>query len=199
MRTRTSRNLLMQTPALRCIKNTLIVADKQMAVGPWQSRSRLECHELGHEVGEGPISHQDARELIERLAGTIGIQWYLSFILIAAFAISGVSLLTSSNPVSFGDYLALLVLVVFMFLTLNLLVIVYSKPISFDQHGISIGWLWAEKTQYDWDQVVELRNLPFVPGVATLKLSDRKCWPIFMDLDRARHLNDAILIWKSAR
>ena len=81
---------------------------------------------------------------------------------------------------------------------MSLLLNVYSKPVSFDRHGVSIGWFWGAKTHYDWDQVLELRNLPFVPGVAVLRFDDRKCWPIFMDLDRARHLNDAILIWKSA-
>lgn len=175
------------------------MADKRKAVDPLQSRGGLECFEVGQKLEEAPIPQQEARELIAQYAGTIGLQWYLSLILITAVAIAGVSLLTSSKPVSFSDYLALFILIVFVLLALSLLLIVHSKPVSFDQHGISIGWLWVEKKQYDWDQVVELRNLPLVPGVAVLKLNDRECWPIFMDLDRARHLNDAILIWKSAR
>ncbi|WP_299732207.1 hypothetical protein [uncultured Tateyamaria sp.] len=153
--------------------------------------------EQDHE--ETPISQQEARELIERNAGTVGIRWYLSLILIAAVVIATVSLLTSSNPASASDFLVLLILILFVSLTLSVLFIVHTKPVSFDQHGVSIGWLWSEKTQYDWDQVVELRNVPFLPGVAALNLSDRKSWPIFMDLDHARHLSDAISIWKSAR
>lgn len=154
---------------------------------------------MGQEPEEAPISRQEARELIAQNAGAVGLHWYLSLILMTAVAIAGISLLTSSKPVSLGDYLALFIPTVFVLLGLSLLLIVHSKPVSFDRYGISIGWLWVEKKKYDWDEVVELRNLPLVPGVAVLKLNDRKCWPIFMDLDRARHLNDAILIWRSAQ
>ena len=148
---------------------------------------------------EVPISRLEARELIAQNAGTVGLHWFHSFILISAIAIAGISLLTSIEPVSLSDYLALFILTVFVMLALSLLLIVHSKPVSFDRYGLSIGWFWGEKKLYDWDEVVELSNLSLVPGVAILKLSDHKRWPIFMDLDRARHLSDAILIWRSAQ
>ena len=153
---------------------------------------------MADDLEDLPVSRDEARKLIDRFSGRIGLQWYISLLVLAAAGFCITSLVLSPSPVSFGDYLAFSAMIVFIFLCLSMLIIVHSKRVSFDGGGVQLGWFWSDDRQYDWDEVVSLPHVPFVPGTAVLKLGDGSYWPIFMELEKAQQLQKAIQVWKAA-
>ena len=151
------------------------------------------------EIADEPLSELAARDLIETLSGRVGLAWYIHLILVVALAIVVTGLLKSDAPVEWSDYLVLAGLVFFTVLTLGALLVMLTKPIAFDRDGITHGWVWAKQERFDWTQVTSFQPVPYMPNVAYLKLQGIVGWPVFMDCDKAEHLNDAVRIWQATR